>query len=76
MTMVQATDDDAMTADNVRPIRPDVTPEPQPRPKADPTSALRSKMAAGLVLLQARLPDVEIDVLPADRSAMQLPSSH
>jgi len=31
MTMVQATDDDAMTADNVRPIRPDVTPEPQPR---------------------------------------------
>jgi len=31
MIMVQATDDDAMTADNVRPIRPDVTPEPQPR---------------------------------------------
>jgi hypothetical protein len=31
MSMVQATDDDAMTADNVRPIRPDVTPEPQPR---------------------------------------------
>jgi hypothetical protein len=31
MTMVQATDDDAMTADNVRPIRPDVTPEPQLR---------------------------------------------
>src|SRR5437899_4272423 len=31
MTMVQATDDDAMTADNVRPIRPDVTPEPQSR---------------------------------------------
>jgi hypothetical protein len=29
--MVQATDDDAMTADNVRPIRPDVTSEPQPR---------------------------------------------
>ena len=29
--MVQATDDDAVTADNVRPIRPDVTPEPQPR---------------------------------------------
>jgi hypothetical protein len=34
------------------------------------------KMAAGLILLLARLPDVEIDALPADRSAMQLPSSH
>jgi hypothetical protein len=29
--MVQAADDDAITADNVRPIRPDVMPEPQPR---------------------------------------------
>ena len=34
------------------------------------------KMAAGLILLLARLPDVEIDVLPADRSVTQLPSSH
>jgi len=31
MTMTQATDDDATTAGNVHPIRPDVTPEPQPR---------------------------------------------
>ncbi len=34
------------------------------------------KMAAGLILLLARLPDGEIDALPSDHSAMQLPSSH
>jgi hypothetical protein len=37
------------------------------------------KIAAGLILLLARLPDVEIDVLPPDHSAAQLrsrPSSH
>jgi hypothetical protein len=33
------------------------------------------KMAAGLILLLARLPDVEIDVLPPGHSA-HLPSSH
>jgi len=46
MTMVQATDDDAMTADNVRPIRPDVTPEPQPRqerPKDHRAAARKAK---------------------------------
>jgi len=42
MTMTQATDSDAMAADNVRPF-PGATSEPQPYPKADPTSALRSK---------------------------------
>src|SRR6266436_9007542 len=36
------TDSDTTTADNVRPF-PGATPEPQPHPKADPTSALRSK---------------------------------
>jgi hypothetical protein len=44
MTMVQATDDDA--ADNVRPIRPDVTPEPQPRrerPKDHRAAARKAK---------------------------------
>jgi len=44
--MVQATDDDAMTADNVRPIRPDVTPEPQPRrerPKDHRAAARKAK---------------------------------
>ncbi len=35
------------------------------------------KIAAGLILLLARLPDVEIDVLPPDQSAMWLrPSNH
>ena len=34
------------------------------------------KMAAGLILLLARLPDGEIDALRSDHSAMQLPSSH
>lgn len=37
------------------------------------------KIAAGLILLLDRLPDVEIDVLPPDHSATQLrirPSSH
>jgi hypothetical protein len=34
------------------------------------------KMAAGLILLLAKLPDVEFDVLPADHSAMRLPASH
>jgi hypothetical protein len=46
MNMVQATDDDAMTADNVRPIRPDVTPEPQPRrerPKDHRAAARKAK---------------------------------
>src|SRR5712664_2078212 len=42
MTMTQATDSDAMAADNVRPF-PGATSEPQPHPKADPTSALRAK---------------------------------
>jgi hypothetical protein len=34
------------------------------------------KMAAGLMLLLARLPDVEIDALPTDHSVIRLPSSH
>jgi hypothetical protein len=34
------------------------------------------KMAAGLILLLARLPDVEIDALPAGHSVTPLPSSH
>jgi hypothetical protein len=37
------------------------------------------KIAAGLILLLARLPDVEIDVLPPDHSTQHLrirPSSH
>jgi hypothetical protein len=37
------------------------------------------KMAAGLILLLARLPDVEIEVLPSGHSAQHLrirPSSH
>jgi hypothetical protein len=35
------------------------------------------KMAAGLILLLARLPDAEIDVLPSNLSSMHLrPSSH
>ncbi len=33
------------------------------------------KMAAGLILLLARLPDVEIEVLPPDQSATWLRSS-
>jgi hypothetical protein len=35
------------------------------------------KMAAGLILLMACLPDLEVDVLPADQPLMRLrPSSH
>ncbi len=40
--MVQATEGDTAAADNVHPF-PSTAPEPQPHPKADPTSALRSK---------------------------------
>jgi hypothetical protein len=34
------------------------------------------KMAAGLILLLARLPDIEIDALPHGHSVTLLPSSH